>query len=117
VVQKHKTGESALSSRAITSTIIKDSYHFNNQWHDHHDYEHALATSKSPDSWGGRRARLLVHSVVTLSFCCLLRIDEALNLQVSDITIESTECISITLPFRKTNPYGGMLGMMNVIPY
>lgn len=100
-----------MSSRALTSDTIQELYNFNNQpqYRTIEGYKPTARQEKSVDKWGGGRARLLVHAVVTLAFSCLLRIDEVLNLQAHDITILSRESISIHLPFRKTNPYGGEL--------
>jgi hypothetical protein len=106
---QHKSGEAAMSSRAITSTVIKDLYDFNNQpqYRTIEGYKPTPRKDKSIANWGGPRARLLVHAVVTLAFCCLLRIDEVLTLQAQDVTILLTECLSINLSDRKTDPYGG----------
>jgi hypothetical protein len=99
-----------MSSRAITSTVIKEMFDYNNQpQHRTVGYKPTPRKDRQIDNWGGPRARLLVHAVVTMAFSCLLRIDEALTLQVADITILQTECMSITLSQRKTDPYGGRL--------
>src|SRR5262245_11681985 len=99
-----------MSSRAITSTVIKDLFDFNNQprYRSVEAYKAFCHQDGVTGTWGGPRARLLVHAVVTIAFSCLLRIDETLNLRAKDVTILRTECISINLPQRKTNPYGGM---------
>jgi hypothetical protein len=98
-----------MSSRAITSTVIKDLYDFNNQPQHRtmEGYKPTPRKDKKLENWGGPRARLFVHAVVTLAFCCLLWIDEVLTLQALDIRILSPECLSISLMHRKTDPYGG----------
>lgn len=88
-------GEKAISSKALTSDVIRDIFNFNKQM------------NHTSESWGGHRSRSLVHAVVTLAFVCLLRIDEVLNLRSEDIEVLSPTSISITLPSRKTNPFGG----------
>jgi hypothetical protein len=101
-----------MSSRAITSTDIKELYDFNNQpQHQTTGYKPTPRKGRHIDHWGGPRARLLVHAVVTIAFSCLLRIDEALNLKATDITILNDQCMSINLSQRKTDPYGGKLGL------
>jgi hypothetical protein len=99
-----------MSSRAITSAVIKDLFDFNNQpqYRTIEAYKAIPHQDRVTGNWGGPRARLLVHAVVAIAFSCLLRIDEALNLRAVDVTILCTECISINLSQRKTNPYGGM---------
>jgi hypothetical protein len=104
-----------MSSRAITSTVIKEMYDCNNQpQHQTVGYKPTPRKDRHIDHWGGLRARLLVHAVVTMAFSCLLRIDEALTLKTTDITILQTECLSINLSQRKTNPYGGRLNFNTV---
>ena len=68
---------------------------------------------KSGDQWGGARARRLLELAYTLSFLCLLRVDEVLKIQSQDlILLPSTEDtpprLQLTLPFRKTDQHGGM---------
>ncbi|KAK0224195.1 DNA breaking-rejoining enzyme [Armillaria fumosa] len=53
-------------------------------------------------------------TVYLIAFTCLLHIDEALNIQAHDISfyvdeVDNTHCMSITLPFCKTNPFGHKL--------
>jgi hypothetical protein len=53
----------------------------------------------------------MLHALYTISFLCLLRYDEALHIQVHDIVPEIMENgrtrLKLTLPFRKTDQYGG----------
>jgi len=57
--------------------------------------------------WGNPRRWLLVHSVLTLAFLCLLQIDEVLSLQFQDLQYCSPDHIMVTLHSRKTHPFGG----------
>ncbi|KAJ7362938.1 hypothetical protein DFH08DRAFT_664383, partial [Mycena albidolilacea] len=61
------------------------------------------------DDWGGARARRFLTLAYALSFLCLLRFDEVLKIQMHDIEWISDTCIKLTLPFRKTNQFGGKL--------
>ncbi|KAK0494665.1 hypothetical protein EDD18DRAFT_1055760, partial [Armillaria luteobubalina] len=65
----------------------------------------------SSGNWCRGNMRRLLQAVYLVAFTCLLRIDEALNIQAHDISfyvdqVDNTHCVSITLPFRKTNPFG-----------
>ncbi|EEB92894.1 hypothetical protein MPER_08526 [Moniliophthora perniciosa FA553] len=63
----------------------------------------------SPDRWGGPRLRRLLHCIYCISFVCLLRIDEALKIQVEHILYvpgHDRRLLKLTLPFWKTNQYG-----------
>lgn len=59
------------------------------------------------NTWGGGRARRMLHCAYTLSFLCLLRFDEVLKIRFQDIEFISPDCVKLTLPFRKTSPCGG----------
>ncbi|KAK0471046.1 hypothetical protein IW261DRAFT_1309092, partial [Armillaria novae-zelandiae] len=53
----------------------------------------------------------LLQAVYLVAFTCLLHINEALNIQAHNISfyvnqVDNTHCMSITLPFCKTNPFG-----------
>ncbi len=55
--------------------------------------------------------RRLLEAVYLVAFTCLLRIDEALKIQLHDLhfyddPVDGTACMSVTLPFRKNSPYG-----------
>ncbi|KAJ7765926.1 DNA breaking-rejoining enzyme [Mycena maculata] len=63
---------------------------------------------KNEHDWGGARARRLLTLAYVLSFLCLLRFDEVLKIQMHDIEWVSDTCIKLSLPFRKTNQFGGM---------
>lgn len=87
-----------MSSKALTTDVIRELFKFNTEIGE---------DTEISTSWGGRRARLLVHAVITLAFVCLLRIDEVLNLRAENIEILSPTSISITLNSRKTQQLGG----------
>lgn len=57
--------------------------------------------------WGGGRTRRLLQAAYTIAFLCLLRFDEVLKIKAQDITIINSSCIRLTLPFRKTDQFGG----------
>ncbi|KAJ7737404.1 hypothetical protein B0H14DRAFT_3117790 [Mycena olivaceomarginata] len=71
-------------------------------------YMTSLRRRKLPTDWGGGRARRLLMLAYVLSFLCLLRFDEVLKIQMHDIEWISDTCIKLTLPFRKTNQFGGV---------
>ncbi|KAF8128265.1 DNA breaking-rejoining enzyme [Boletus edulis] len=69
-------------------------------------------TPVGDQSGGVVQTGLLLHSVYTLAFICLLRVDEVLNIQAHHI---QHDCLPgeqprmvLTLPFRKTHQYGGI---------
>ncbi|KAJ7828688.1 hypothetical protein B0H14DRAFT_2197153, partial [Mycena olivaceomarginata] len=64
--------------------------------------------AKGRHEWGGGWARRLLTLAYVLSFLCLLRFDEVLKIQIHDIEWVSETCIKLTLPFRKTNQFGGV---------
>ncbi len=98
----------AMSSRAITSDILRKMYHYNQA---ERRSDIFAGTEKSPQksvkTWGSPRRRIFVHAVVTIAFVCLMRIDEVLNLQFEDVKSSGTNRLSITLESRKTHQYGG----------
>lgn len=99
-----------MSSRAVTAQDIQAMYEFNAKAYERYRQLPGSAPASSDKEWGRERARRLVHAVITLSFVCLLRIDETLSLRVEDIDLQSPDpnCISIALQKRKTDPFGGM---------
>ncbi|PPR02923.1 hypothetical protein CVT26_009778 [Gymnopilus dilepis] len=101
-------GLHTMSSRAITSSDIRKLYDFNNSEGRDIILPYSGSTPRSEKEWGGPRARLLVHAVVTLAFVCLLRVDEVLKLQFEDITQHPGDRLQIILPFRKNSQFGGI---------
>ena len=59
-------------------------------------------------NWGGPLARRAALAIFTVMFLCLLRVDEALKIKMEHIAFEDKKVI-LTLPFRKTHQFGGML--------
>ncbi|KAJ7791079.1 hypothetical protein B0H14DRAFT_2357078, partial [Mycena olivaceomarginata] len=87
-------------------------YHFNNKPKYAKVRQYAAGSrnqTKDADDWGGARARRFLTLAYALSFLCLLRFDEVLKIQMHDIERISDTCIKLTLPFRKTNQFGGTL--------
>ena len=64
--------------------------------------------NKGDNEWGGPRARRLLELAYTLAFNCLLRVDEVLKIQAQDLVLLSDKKLQLTLPFRKTNQFGGV---------
>jgi integrase len=102
-----------MSSRAITSDMIRKIYTYNQAEGrcDVAQYSGSTSRLRAEYDWGSPRKRLLVHTVMTIAFVCLMRIDEVLNLKFEDIKLKQDygdgNCISITLETRKTHQYGG----------
>lgn len=63
-------------------------------------------------SWGGGRLRLMLQCIYTIAFLCLLRFDEVLKIEAHHLEVmdEATGEVKLTLPFRKTHKYGGIIG-------
>jgi hypothetical protein len=64
------------------------------------------------ENWGGHSIRIMLLLIYIISFLCLLRFDEVLNIQWSWIKLEvykGRNRLKLSLPFRKTHQYGGML--------
>ncbi|KAK0435126.1 uncharacterized protein EV420DRAFT_1217721, partial [Desarmillaria tabescens] len=106
-LQKRKVakGETPTSARAIGPDDLLRLYDFNRR------PENWDNTKLSAANWCGGNMRRLLQAVYLVAFTCLLRIDEALKIQVHDLRfyddeLDGTACVSVTLPFRKTNPYG-----------
>jgi hypothetical protein len=62
--------------------------------------------------WSNSNTRCMLQFLYVLSFWCLLRYDEALNIDFNQIEMElggdGVVYLKISLPFRKTHQYGGM---------
>ena len=69
--------------------------------------------SRNAGSWGGPLHRRLVQAVYTISFSCLLRIDEVLKIRREHIRLEEDGKVILTLPFRKTHQFGGKYFTLN----
>ncbi|KAJ6464719.1 DNA breaking-rejoining enzyme [Mycena vulgaris] len=109
--RKVQAGETAVSSRAITEDILRSIYDFNTS-----DRRSAIQPGGGyvlADSWCGPMTRLMIQAASTISFACLLRFDEALRIQLSDIEFLSDKRGNITivklmLRSRKTSQFGGI---------
>lgn len=84
---------------------------------DQTEYEAALARLPKPSRlsngyWCGPRGRRMLNLVYAFAFTCLLRIDEVLKIQFHDIEekmVDGKAVLQLTLPFRKTDQFGGTL--------
>ncbi|PBK86689.1 hypothetical protein ARMGADRAFT_940134 [Armillaria gallica] len=109
-LQKHKVakGETSMSARAISPDDLLKLYEFNRRAE---NWDNAKV---SANNWCGANMRRLLEAVYLVAFTCLLRIDEALKIQLHDLhfyddPVDGTACVSVTLPFRKNSPYGKIL--------
>ena len=59
----------------------------------------------------------MMQLAYAIAFLCLLRLEEVLRLDISMFRIldEELSSIEITLPFRKTHQFGGMLSTIKYI--
>ncbi|KAF9072883.1 DNA breaking-rejoining enzyme [Rhodocollybia butyracea] len=106
--RKVQSGEEPTSSRAITPELIGRLWDFNHQpenW-EIKKYSPGRRGEKQSNEWGGPRFRRALHLAYTLSYVCLLRVDEVLKIQSHDIKVVNDETLRVTLPFRKTNQFG-----------
>ncbi|KAF8270747.1 hypothetical protein EI94DRAFT_1698614 [Lactarius quietus] len=109
---KVKAGETATSARAISAEVLLKMYVFN---HSPENWDLKPYTSGTKDKagkqWGGPHAQRLLELAYTIAFTCLLRVDEVLKIKSQDFTLlldDKGEKLQLTLPYRKTNPYGGV---------
>lgn len=127
-----QAGESAVSSRAITPVhtfslinadrhdvaqdIILQLYNFNNS------EGRSTIQYRHPNSWCGPRTRLMIHAACTVALACLLRFDEVLRIQISDIEFlldkhgERTQ-VKLMLRSRKTSQFGGVYPTSESTPF
>jgi hypothetical protein len=102
-----------MSSRAITSEMLRELYAVKEKPCNKlpRPIQQTPHRERSLDDWGGPRARNQVHAITTLSFVCLLRSDEVLNLRIEDIRVNPRQPKSITvnLTSRKTSPFGVLI--------
>ncbi|KAK7043113.1 hypothetical protein VNI00_008467 [Paramarasmius palmivorus] len=112
--QKVQLGEKPMSSRAVTAKMIKEMYNASRE-DGNFDINIIKAKTKkekaSSTKWCGGRMRRLLHFVYVISFLCLLRIDETLQIRAEDITLhekydEHGDMLEIWLLFRKTHQNG-----------
>ncbi|PBK62002.1 hypothetical protein ARMSODRAFT_980996 [Armillaria solidipes] len=103
-------GEILTSTWAISPGTLRRFYDHNR------DPENWNTSPETPGNWCGGNVQKLLQAVYLIMFTCLLRIDEALKIQVHDIEfgvddVDGTHFVSITLPFRKSSPFGGFVLM------
>lgn len=67
--------------------------------------------AEHPEDWGGYWIRVMLQLLYIMSMLCLLRYDEALRIQWSDIEFQEmddgTTRVKIELDVRKTHQNGG----------
>jgi hypothetical protein len=98
----------------MTQRILEDLYYFNHESENWALKDYAAGTKqKAGDQWGGGRARRLLGLAYTIAFTCLLRVDEVLKIQSQDLILLPDNKLQLTLPFRKTNQFGGVF---NCVP-
>lgn len=108
-----QAGEVSTSARAITHQDLKALHSFNESYRKEHPVS-AVPRRNDPTAWGNGNTRCMLHLLYLVSFWCLLRYDEALNIQWSDLTFvdragsESGQAyIVVDVEFRKTHQLGG----------
>jgi hypothetical protein len=103
----------------MTSSLLKKLYDFNYSFP---IYRLGEAPPVSTDvavhddhSWGGGRLRLMLQCIYTIAFLCLLRFDEVLKIEAHHLEVmdEATGEIKLSLPFRKTHKYGGIISTLH----
>ncbi|KAJ7255530.1 DNA breaking-rejoining enzyme, partial [Mycena haematopus] len=103
--RKVQAGETSVSSRAITQEILLKMYNFNTS--------DGRSSVPIKNSWCGPRTRLMIQAACVVAFACLLRFDEVLRIQMSDLEFlfddhnEGT-IIKLMLRSRKTAQFGGI---------
>jgi hypothetical protein len=93
----------------MTQETLKRLHHFNHRPENWGLKDYAPGTKrKADDQWGGGHARRLLELAFTISFTCLLRVDEVLKIQSHDLILtDGGRKLRLTLPFRKTSQFGG----------
>jgi hypothetical protein len=100
-----------MSARAVNPDLLKSLWDFNhlpeNWLINPYEPQARSRSRRNLQKWGGGRTRRLLHAIYTIAFWCLLRVDEVLRIQLHDLEVVSSTCIKLTLPFRKTDQFGG----------
>lgn len=96
-----------MSSRALTSDMIKEIW-----LHNHERPDVTNLGIPSPVNQRGQvqevyLTRAMIHTIITLGFVWLMRIDEILSLRVQDIEARHDGGLEITLSTRKMNFFEG----------
>ncbi|KAJ7445234.1 hypothetical protein B0H11DRAFT_1746916 [Mycena galericulata] len=103
--RKVQAGETSVSSRAITPDILLKLYNVN--------ISNAQYNQSTQGSWCSVMTRLMIQAACAVAFACLLRFDEALRIQMSDLEFLEDErgngtIIKLMLRSRKTAQFGGI---------
>ncbi|KAJ7499117.1 DNA breaking-rejoining enzyme [Mycena latifolia] len=104
-------GETSISSRAITPEILLNLYNYNNS--NGRSTVQRMGTTSARGSWCGARTLLMLHAALTVGFACLLRFDEVLHIQITDITFlldkhGKKTVAKLMLRTQKTSQFGGI---------
>jgi hypothetical protein len=110
VSKQARAGDIVTSARAITADILKKIFDFNEVYRKTHPLE-VVGKRGDFSIWGNSNTCCMLQFLYILSFWCLLRYDEALNIDFNQIEMDAWEdgtmYLRISLPFRKTHQYGG----------
>jgi hypothetical protein len=100
----------------MTSSLLKKLYDFNYSFTIYRLGEAPVIGQSDlavhdDHSWGGGRLRLMLQCIYTIAFLCLLRFDEVLKIESHHLEVldEASGEIKLSLPFRKTHKYGGII--------
>ncbi|KAJ6454083.1 hypothetical protein C8R47DRAFT_997399, partial [Mycena vitilis] len=109
--RKVQAGETSISSRAITPDILLNLYDYNNA--NGRSIVQPMGTQLPRDRWCGARTLIMIHCALTIGFACLLRFDEVLRIQMTDITFlldkkGNKTVAELMLRSRKTSQFGGI---------
>uniref|UniRef100_A0A0W0EVT3 Uncharacterized protein n=1 Tax=Moniliophthora roreri TaxID=221103 RepID=A0A0W0EVT3_MONRR len=106
---KVQAGEEPTSAQAITADMIGKMFDFGRK-PENSELKAQTQTHKNdnedPHKWAGLHFCRLLHFIYTISFVCLLRIDEALQIRFKDVEIIDDHTIKLMLPFHKMNQTG-----------
>lgn len=107
--QQACAGEVVTSARAITQEIMKRIFDFNEAFCVAHPPH--TTSKRDTSNWGNSNTRQMLQFLYVVSFWCLLRYDEALNIEFHQIEMaqgdDGITFLKISLPFRKTHQFGG----------
>ncbi|KAJ3975260.1 DNA breaking-rejoining enzyme [Lentinula raphanica] len=113
--RKTRAGDTPTSARAVSSELLEELYHFNNQPELLNVAAHRAAHQSSSETITngklGPFGRALLTLGYVLAFCALLRIDELLKIQLKNLTVTTDpntgrSKVMLKLPFRKTSQFG-----------
>lgn len=93
---------------------LRQLYEFNISFQEDEGPDSRKRKAKRPENWAGHSIRIMLTLIYILSFLCLLRFDEVLNIKWSWIKLEiykGKNRIKLSLPYRKTHQFGGRCHM------